>query len=46
MHSPDPGRRGLRIVGGVHRGRGLVVPAGEAVRPTCVRAREVLFDIL
>ena len=38
--------RGLRIVGGVHRGRRLVAPAGEAVRPTSDRAREALFNIL
>ena len=38
--------RGLRIVGGVHRGRRLVAPSGEAVRPTSDRAREALFNIL
>src|SRR5205085_9063981 len=37
---------GLRIVGGVHRGRRLVAPPGEAVRPTSDRAREALFNIL
>src|SRR5829696_1035257 len=42
----DPTGRGLRIVGGVHRGRRLVAPAGEAVRPTSDRAREALFNIL
>jgi 16S rRNA (guanine966-N2)-methyltransferase len=36
----------LRIVGGSHRGRRLVAPAGEAVRPTSDRAREALFNIL
>ena len=36
----------MRIVGGSHRGRRLVVPTGEAVRPTSDRAREALFDIL
>ncbi len=51
MRSSDPGKRGprigtLRIVGGVHRGRRLVVPPGEAVRPTSDRAREALFNIL
>lgn len=55
MRSSDPashpGRRGLligrlRIVGGVHRGHRLVVPPGEAVRPTSDRAREALFNIL
>jgi 16S rRNA (guanine966-N2)-methyltransferase len=42
----DPVRRGLRIVGGAHRGRRLVVPPGELVRPTGDRAREALFNIL
>ena len=36
----------MRIVGGRHRGRRLVVPPGEAVRPTSDRAREALFNIL
>src|SRR3954470_7730434 len=36
----------LRIVGGIHRGRRLIVPLGEAVRPTSDRAREALFNIL
>jgi 16S rRNA (guanine966-N2)-methyltransferase len=36
----------MRIVGGSHRGRRLVVPVGDAVRPTSDRAREALFDIL
>jgi 16S rRNA (guanine966-N2)-methyltransferase len=36
----------MRIVGGRHRGRRLVVPPGNAVRPTSDRAREALFDIL
>src|SRR5256885_8214596 len=44
MRSSEP--RGLRIVGGVHRGRRLVAPPGEAVRPTSDRAREALFNIL
>jgi 16S rRNA (guanine966-N2)-methyltransferase len=48
MRSSDrssvPGR--LRIVGGVHRGRRLVVPPGDLVRPTSDRAREALFNIL
>src|SRR5438552_9978252 len=43
---PRPNPRGLRIVGGVHRGRRLVAPSGEAVRPTSDRAREALFNIL
>jgi 16S rRNA (guanine966-N2)-methyltransferase len=36
----------MRIVGGNHRGRRLVAPPGEAVRPTSDRAREALFNIL
>jgi 16S rRNA (guanine966-N2)-methyltransferase len=36
----------MRIVGGSHRGRRLVAPPGEAVRPTSDRAREALFDVL
>jgi 16S rRNA (guanine966-N2)-methyltransferase len=46
MRSSDPIRRGLRIVGGIHRGRRLVVPPGDSVRPTSDRAREALFNIL
>jgi 16S rRNA (guanine966-N2)-methyltransferase len=46
MRSSDLARRGLRIVGGVHRGRRLAAPSGEAVRPTSDRAREALFNIL
>ncbi|MBV8889297.1 MAG: 16S rRNA (guanine(966)-N(2))-methyltransferase RsmD [Alphaproteobacteria bacterium] len=36
----------MRIVGGRHRGRRLIAPSGQAVRPTSDRAREALFDIL
>jgi len=36
----------MRIVGGSHRGRRLLAPAGDTVRPTSDRAREALFDIL
>ena len=36
----------MRIVGGRYRGRRLLAPAGEAVRPTSERAREALFNIL
>ena len=36
----------MRIVGGRHRGRRLLAPRGEGVRPTSDRAREELFDIL
>jgi 16S rRNA (guanine966-N2)-methyltransferase len=46
MRSSDERPRGIRIVGGTHRGRHLVVPPGEAVRPTSDRAREALFNIL
>ncbi|HTT78176.1 MAG TPA: 16S rRNA (guanine(966)-N(2))-methyltransferase RsmD [Stellaceae bacterium] len=42
----DARPRGVRIVGGIHRGRRLVVPAGETVRPTGDRAREAVFNIL
>src|SRR6202049_3858560 len=37
---------GLRIVGGSHRGRRLIAPPREVVRPTSDRAREALFNIL
>ena len=43
---PRSTSRGLRIVGGTHRGRRLIAPPGEAVRPTSDRAREALFNIL
>jgi len=36
----------MRIVGGRHRGRRLVAPSGDTVRPTSDRAREALFNIL
>jgi len=36
----------MRIVGGRHRGRKLLAPPGEVVRPTSDRAREALFNIL
>ncbi len=36
----------MRIVGGSNRGRRLVAPPGETVRPTSDRAREALFNIL
>jgi 16S rRNA (guanine966-N2)-methyltransferase len=45
MRSSDGKSRGLRIVGGLHRGRRLIAP-GELVRPTSDRAREALFNIL
>ncbi|HET6468374.1 MAG TPA: 16S rRNA (guanine(966)-N(2))-methyltransferase RsmD, partial [Geminicoccaceae bacterium] len=46
---PAPALRRLsrvRIVAGRHRGRRLVAPRGDAVRPTSDRARAALFDIL
>jgi 16S rRNA (guanine966-N2)-methyltransferase len=50
MRSSDsrPPRKasGLPIVGGSHRGRRLVAPPGDSVRPTSDRAREALFNIL
>src|SRR5216684_3365293 len=46
MPSSDPKPRGLRIVGGSHRGRRVVAPPGELVRPTSDRAREAMFNIL
>src|SRR6266704_4141922 len=46
MPSSDAKPRGLRIVGGSHRGRRLVAPPGELVRPTSDRAREAMFNIL
>jgi 16S rRNA (guanine966-N2)-methyltransferase len=36
----------MRIVGGRYRGRRILVPPGNAVRPTSDRAREALFNIL
>ncbi|MGH7064660.1 MAG: 16S rRNA (guanine(966)-N(2))-methyltransferase RsmD [Stellaceae bacterium] len=36
----------MRIVGGSHRGRRLLAPSGDLVRPTSDRAREAVFDIL
>jgi 16S rRNA (guanine966-N2)-methyltransferase len=36
----------MRIVAGRHRGRRLLAPPGETVRPTSDRAREALFNIL
>ena len=38
--------RACAIVGGRHRGRRLLAPPGETVRPTSDRAREALFNIL
>ena len=36
----------MRIVAGRHRGRTLLAPPGDAVRPTSDRIREALFNIL
>jgi 16S rRNA (guanine966-N2)-methyltransferase len=36
----------MRVIGGRHRGRKLIAPPGDAVRPTSDRAREALFNIL
>lgn len=36
----------MRIVGGKHRGRTLLAPEGDAVRPTADRTREAIFNIL
>jgi 16S rRNA (guanine966-N2)-methyltransferase len=36
----------MRIVAGRHRGRRLLAPPDETVRPTSDRAREALFNIL
>ncbi|MGI6655772.1 MAG: 16S rRNA (guanine(966)-N(2))-methyltransferase RsmD [Desulfobulbus sp.] len=36
----------MRITGGSARGRKLLVPAGDGIRPSCDRVREALFNIL
>lgn len=36
----------MRIVGGSLRGRKLLTPAGQAIRPTSDRVRESIFNIL
>ena len=36
----------MRVIAGEMRGRSLISPKGEAVRPTPDRAREALFSIL
>lgn len=36
----------MRIVGGAHRGTGLVVPKGGGTRPTSDRLRETIFNVL
>jgi len=37
---------GVRVIAGAHRGRRLVVPAGEGVRPTKDIVREAMFSAL
>ncbi len=39
-------KAGFVVLGGEHRGRRLEVPPGRAVRPTSVRVRKALFDLL
>jgi 16S rRNA (guanine966-N2)-methyltransferase len=36
----------MRIVGGIHKGRTIIAPEGDHVRPTGDRIRESLFNIL
>tara|TARA_R110000824_G_scaffold118960_19_gene272600 strand:- start:18928 stop:19509 length:582 start_codon:yes stop_codon:yes gene_type:complete len=36
----------MRIVGGAHKGRIIVAPEGDTIRPTGDRVRESLFNIL
>jgi 16S rRNA (guanine966-N2)-methyltransferase len=36
----------MRIIGGMAKGRRLVVPKGSAVRPTAAKVKQSLFDIL
>ena len=36
----------MRITSGVHRGRRLSAPAGQATRPTSDRARQAVFNML
>ncbi len=36
----------MRVVAGEFRGRPLLTPAGEAIRPTADRVRQTVFDIL
>jgi 16S rRNA (guanine966-N2)-methyltransferase len=36
----------LRIISGIHRGRALKAPPGQATRPTSDRARQAVFNIL
>ncbi|GGD18641.1 methyltransferase [Aquisalinus flavus] len=36
----------MRIIGGAHKGRGLIAPKGLSTRPTTDRVRESLYNIL
>ncbi len=36
----------MRVIAGVHRGRRLLGPTGQAIRPTADRVKEALFSIL
>jgi 16S rRNA (guanine966-N2)-methyltransferase len=36
----------LRVIGGWHRGRRLIVPAGRGTRPPLDRQRETIFNVL
>jgi 16S rRNA (guanine966-N2)-methyltransferase len=36
----------MRVIGGERKGRRLIVPKGQAVRPTAARVKESLFNIL
>ncbi len=36
----------MRVIGGIYRGRKLIPPTGDAIRPTTDRMRETIFNIL
>ena len=36
----------MRVIGGERKGRRLIVPKGQSVRPTAARVKESLFNIL
>ena len=36
----------MRVIAGLHRGRRLLGPRGQAIRPTSDRVKEALFSIL
>ena len=36
----------MRVIAGIHRGRRLMGPKGQAIRPTADRVKEALFSIL